>query len=121
MRVSSYPPVYKLRRVVAIGQKGVPYCLGDRSSSVSPKGLCRCFRRDQHLVGGGLKTGSNGPFVTKSGARGISLFAYWHRPYFQLCHWQHCSTISADAQDLWFKSVNKAYGNVPRIILCCRP
>jgi hypothetical protein len=31
------------------------------------KGLCRCFRRDQHLVGGGLKTGSNGPFVTKCG------------------------------------------------------
>ena len=31
------------------------------------EGLCRCFRRDQHLVGGGLKTGSNGPFVTKCG------------------------------------------------------
>ena len=31
------------------------------------KGLCRCFRRDQHLVDGGLKTGSNGPFVTKCG------------------------------------------------------
>ncbi len=33
----------------------------------SEEGLCRCFRRDQHLVGGGLKTGSNGPFVTKCG------------------------------------------------------
>jgi hypothetical protein len=30
----------------------------------SGEGLCRCFRRDQHLIGGELKTGSNGPFVT---------------------------------------------------------
>ena len=38
-----------------------------RTNSYFRKGLCRCFRRDQHLVGGGLKTGSNGPFVAKCG------------------------------------------------------
>src|SRR5512144_3006475 len=36
-------------------------------SEINAEGLCRCFRCDQHLVGGGLKTGSNGPFVTTSG------------------------------------------------------
>ena len=49
----------------------------DRVFSKCAEGLCRCFRRDQHLVGGGLKTGSNWPVrhqnMGSAGARGITL------------------------------------------------